>query len=210
MMSTKTLRAFAVIGEGYVDTTDQLEVAATDGVQLAVFATTPAAIDCIKLHGEEVREVVIVAATDFDRVAAERDALQQRLNAADQRIDEQDQEREKLIAYGRSLGLDEASTLCSRMAYDEYYPAGSRFRFFTPKAQAKLGNVLVKAANAIANLPAGPYERFRARVQKKANGSANMIDHDHVVGATEKVAQPFTEQFIEDHLGKMPNLSQGN
>jgi len=151
-----------------------------------------------------------VESTDFDRVTAERDALQQRLNAADQRIDEQDQEREKLIAYGRSLGLDDASTLCSRMAYDEYYPAGSRFRFFTPKAQEKLGNLLIKAANAITNLPDGPYERFRARLQNKASGSANTIDHDNTGGATEKVAQPFTEQFIEDHLGKMPNLSQGN
>ncbi len=32
--------------------------------------------------------VEIVRASDFDRVTAERDALQQRLNAADQRIDE--------------------------------------------------------------------------------------------------------------------------
>ena len=31
---------------------------------------------------------VVVLADDFDRVVAERDALQQRLNAADQRIDE--------------------------------------------------------------------------------------------------------------------------
>ena len=34
-------------------------------------------------HGPDV-----VMATEFDRVTAERDALQQRLNAADQRIDE--------------------------------------------------------------------------------------------------------------------------
>jgi hypothetical protein len=33
---------------------------------------------------------------------------------------------------------------------------------------------------------------------------------NHIGDTTEKVAQPFTEQFIEDHLGKMPNLSQGN
>jgi len=31
---------------------------------------------------------VVVLADDFDRVTAERDALQQRLNAADQRVDE--------------------------------------------------------------------------------------------------------------------------
>ncbi|MDD0971656.1 hypothetical protein [Pseudomonas aphyarum] len=109
---------------------------------------------------------------DFDRVTAERDALQERLNAADQRIDELNQERKSLIAYGRSNGLDEASTLCSRMAYDTYYPAGSRFKHFVPKAQEKLGNLLIKAANAIADLPDGPYERHRARQQKKAEKSA--------------------------------------
>ena len=102
----------------------------------------------------------------------QRDALQQRLNAADQRIDELTNERESLIAYGRSNGLDEASTLCSRMAYDTYYPAGSRFKHFVPKAQEKLGNLLIKAANAIADLPDGPYERHRARQQKKAEKSA--------------------------------------
>ncbi|WP_130931637.1 hypothetical protein [Pseudomonas sp. Sample_24] len=87
-MNTKTLKAFAVVGEGYGDTPEQLEVAATDGVQLAVFATSPAATDRIEFQGEEVREVVIVPAADFNRVTAERDALQLRLNAADERTDE--------------------------------------------------------------------------------------------------------------------------
>jgi hypothetical protein len=82
------------------------------------------------------------------------------------------QEREGLIAYGRSSGLSEASTVCSRMAYDEYYPAGSRFKHFVPKAQEKLGNLLIKAANAIASLPDGPIERHRARQQEKAKKSA--------------------------------------
>lgn len=78
------------------------------------------------------------------------------------------EDRESLIAYGRSCGLDEASTLCSRMAYDAYYPAGSRFKVFTPKAQKALGDLLIKAANKIASLPGGPYERFKARQAKKA------------------------------------------
>ncbi|EXF94136.1 hypothetical protein HK44_008025 [Pseudomonas fluorescens HK44] len=119
-------------------------------------------------------EYVYVA--DFDRVTAERDALWQRLNAADQRIDEltqsQQEERQTLIAYGRSCGLDEASTLCSRMAYETYYPAGSRFKLFTPKAQQRLGDLLIKAANAIATLPDGPFDRFQARQQMKARTSA--------------------------------------
>ncbi|CAI8832842.1 hypothetical protein EMIT0P2_210062 [Pseudomonas sp. IT-P2] len=116
--------------------------------------------------------VELIDRAELDRVTAERDALQQRLNAADQRIDEQVQERENLIAYGRSLGLDEASTLCSRMAYDEYYPAGSRFKLFVPKTREKMGNLLIKAANAIANLPDGPFKKFRDGVKRKAEKSA--------------------------------------
>ncbi|QHF50038.1 hypothetical protein PspS49_10495 [Pseudomonas sp. S49] len=116
--------------------------------------------------------VKFVASTELDRVTAERDALQQRLNAADQRIDELNQERESLIAYGRNNGLHEASTVCSRMAYDTYYPAGSRFKHFVPKALEQQGNLLIKAANAIAALPDGPIERHRARQQKKAEKSA--------------------------------------
>ncbi|QSL85984.1 hypothetical protein [Pseudomonas atacamensis] len=113
--------------------------------------------------------------SDADLLAeslAREQALQQRLNAADQKIDELAQEREGLIAYGRSNGLDEASTVCSRMAYDTYYPAGSRFKHFVPKALEQQGNLLIKAANAIADLPDGPYERHRARQQKKTVKSA--------------------------------------
>lgn len=78
------------------------------------------------------------------------------------------EDRETLIGYGRSSGLDEASTLCSRMAYAAYYPPGTRFKMFTPKAQKVLGDLLIKAANEIASLPGGPYERFKARQAKKA------------------------------------------
>ena len=83
------------------------------------------------------------------------------------------EERDKLIAYGRSCGLDEAATLCNRMAYDTYYPAGSRFKHFIPKALEQQGNLLIKAANAIASLPDGPYDRFKASQQKKAGTSAS-------------------------------------
>ncbi|VVP79043.1 hypothetical protein [Pseudomonas fluorescens] len=44
--------------------------------------------------------VEIVRASDFDRVAAERDALQQRLNAADQRIDELTQSQAEPVTWG--------------------------------------------------------------------------------------------------------------
>jgi hypothetical protein len=102
---------------------------------------------------------------------AREQALQLRLNEADQRFDDLQEERQKLIAYGRSLGLDEASTLCSRMAYDTYYPAGSRFKHFIPKVLEQQGNLLIKAANSIASLPDGPYDRFKAR-QKSPDKSA--------------------------------------
>jgi hypothetical protein len=118
------------------------------------------------------RPVQYVLGETFNRMKAERDALQLRLNAADQRIDEMSKERESLIAYGRSNGLDEASTVRTRMAHDTYFPAGSRFRYFTPKAQKLLGDLLIKAANAIASLPDGPYDRFKARQQKTAEKSA--------------------------------------
>ena len=115
-------------------------------------------------------------AQHLDASKAREETLQLRLNAADQRIDEltqaRDGERLNLIAYGRSNGLDEASTVCTRMAHDAYFPAGSRFRYFTPKAQKTLGDLLIKAANAIASLPDGPYDRFKARQQKKAGPSA--------------------------------------
>jgi hypothetical protein len=81
------------------------------------------------------------------------------------------EDRGGLIAYGRSCGLDEASTLCSRLAYDTYYPAGSRFKHFIPKALEQQGNLLIKAANAIASLPGGPYDRFKVRQAKKAESA---------------------------------------
>lgn len=117
------------------------------------------------------RPVQYVLGETFDRMKAERDALQLRLNTADQQLDDLQEDRQKLIAYGRSCGLDEASTLCSRMAYDTYYPAGSRFKHFIPKALEQQGNLLIKAANSIASLPDGPYERFKARQQKTAEKS---------------------------------------
>jgi hypothetical protein len=111
-------------------------------------------------------------AQHFEDIKAREQALQLRLKAADQRNDEYQEERQKLIAYGRSLGLEEASTVCSRMACDAYFPAGSRFKHFVPKAQGQMGYLLIKAANAIASLPDGPYDRFKARQQKTAEKSA--------------------------------------
>ena len=115
--------------------------------------------------------VQYVLGETFDRMKGERDALQLRLNEADQRSDDLQEERQKLVAYGRSCGLVEASTLCSCMAYHTYYPSGSRFKHFVLKAPEQLGNLLIKAANAIVSLPSGPYDCFKARQQKEAEKS---------------------------------------
>ncbi|WP_449432304.1 hypothetical protein [Pseudomonas putida] len=101
--------------------------------------------------------------------------LQADLNARDQRIDQlengelewMDPRRAKAFADGRNAGLNEASELCNRMGWAAYYPPGTRYRAFVPKARTALGDLLIKAANAIADLPDGPYERFKARQAKK-------------------------------------------
>ncbi|USS54203.1 hypothetical protein [Pseudomonas kermanshahensis] len=101
--------------------------------------------------------------------------LQADLTDRDQRIDQlvngelewMDPRRAKVFADGRNAGLNEASELCNRMGWAAYYPPGTRYRAFVPKARTALGDLLIKAANAIADLPDGPYERFKARQAKK-------------------------------------------
>ncbi|WP_202370496.1 hypothetical protein [Pseudomonas sp. MWU318] len=100
---------------------------------------------------------------DFDRVTAERDALQERLNAADQRI-------------------DELTALLLR----------SNELFYA--IQGDPGAVPSSAIDAMRG------EVFTAL--KKADG---VDEHD----TAEKSAQPFTEQFLEDQLGKMPECIKG-
>lgn len=78
-----------------------------------------------------------------------------------------DPRRVKLIADGRNVGLTEASELCAHMGYEAYFPPGTRYRAFVPKARTALGDLLIKAANAIAALPDGPYVRFKARQEKQ-------------------------------------------
>jgi hypothetical protein len=45
--------------------------------------------------------------------------------------------------------LNDASTILTRLAYAEYYPPGTRYRFFTPKRPRERGDLLIKAANAL-------------------------------------------------------------
>lgn len=76
--------------------------------------------------------------------------------------------REALIAQGRNFALDEASHLCFKTAFEKYYPAGTRYKIFTPKTSKAVGDALVEAANLIAELPDGPYQRYAERQAKLA------------------------------------------
>ncbi|PRN02180.1 hypothetical protein A0O30_23510 [Pseudomonas sp. LLC-1] len=109
--------------------------------------------------------------SEVARLAQLVSQLQADLTVRDQRIDQlengeldwMDPRRAKVFADGRNAGLNEASDLCNRMGWAAYYPPGTRYRAFVPKARTALGDLLIKAANAIADLPDGPYERFKAR-----------------------------------------------
>ncbi|MFY1029427.1 hypothetical protein [Pseudomonas asiatica] len=71
--------------------------------------------------------------------------------------------RAKVFADGRKAGLNEAPELCNRMGWDAYVPPGITYRAFEPKARTAVGDLLIKVANAIDDLPDGPYERYKAR-----------------------------------------------
>lgn len=135
--------------------------------------------ECAKLNGKAERSIVLELERDDDGVyirspaydgfcywMASRAALVV--------------ESEKAFANGRCQGLDEAQKLCYQMALGEYRPEGSRFTLFTPKKERMLGDVLVKACNAIADLPDGPYERMRIkREQKDLSNSADKEKCQH-------------------------------
>ncbi|WP_236170157.1 hypothetical protein [Pseudomonas parasichuanensis] len=119
---------------------------------------------------ERIQQRLDHAASAFKAAKPERDELRAILAmpaspAAE--LDWLDPRRVKAFADGRNAGLIEASELCARMGYEAYFPAGTRFRAFVPKARTALGDLLIKAANAIAALPDGPYERFKARQAKQ-------------------------------------------
>ena len=92
---------------------------------------------------------------------AENEALRNSLYALTQ-------SREELIAQGRNFALDEASHVCFRTAFEKYYPPGTRYKLFTPKINKAVGDALVEAANLIAELPDGPYQRYMERQAKLA------------------------------------------
>ncbi|MNJ62518.1 hypothetical protein D3C77_583610 [compost metagenome] len=121
------------------------------------------------------RQADLPEKSEFARLEQLVTQLQGDLTARDKRIDQlesgeldwMDPRRAKVFADGRNAGLNEASELCNRMGWEAYFPPGTRYRAFVPKSRTALGDLLIKAANAIADLPDGPYERFKARQAKK-------------------------------------------
>ena len=138
--------------------------------ELRALLDAPAALGEIDLTPKRLAHAEIVIEQQNNLIASLRAELVESYCVAAQG-DPTHEDRESLIGYGRSSGLDEASTLCTRLAYAAYYPPGTRFKAFTPKAQKVLGDLLIKAANEIASLPGGPYERFKARQAKKSESA---------------------------------------
>ena len=137
---------------------------------LRALLDAPAALGEIDLTPKRLAHAESVIEQQNNLIASLRAELVESYRVSAQG-DQTQEDRQTLIGYGRSSGLDEASALCSRMAYAAYYPPGTRFKVFTPKAQKALGDLLIKAANEIASLPGGPYERFKARQAKKAESA---------------------------------------
>ncbi|RQO62281.1 hypothetical protein [Pseudomonas sp. KBW05] len=167
-VSRELLENFASYAEGSASGEVQLWVK-----KLRALLDSPVALGEIDLTAKRLAHAESVIEQQNNLIASLRAELVESYRVAASLQSEPDQDdRDALFGYGRSNGLDEASTLCTRLAYAAYYPPGTRFKAFTPKAQKALGDLLIKAANEIASLPGGPYERFKARQAKKAE-SAN-------------------------------------
>lgn len=143
---------------------------------------------------------------DFDRVTAERDALQERLNAADQRIDEQAGllRRCVMVVREQHCDPDEAEfDLPAELMAD----IDAQLSASTESGQdddwhmnpCKQGHRDVGASGGVAACNQCG-EKIEAATTQEAFDQWN-ASHPP---ATETPDQPFTEQFLEDHLGKLP------
>ncbi|UFQ03045.1 hypothetical protein [Pseudomonas fitomaticsae] len=131
--------------------------------------------------------MVYVMAADFDRVTAERDALQLRLNAADQRIDD-------LAAAAEAFA--KVADLYAGEEDNSHQPA--RDVGMHDDLRLTLGQFRALSDLCTRPLMVGCKHGILCgdvTCECKGNG---FIER-------RKVSQPITEQFIEDHLGKMPD-----
>jgi hypothetical protein len=137
-----------------------------------VAAANPAVVLALIAENERLQESHEQVCTNYNQVSY---ASEERGKQIDQLKAENEAlraEAERLASHSRSNALDDASTICSRMAYEACYPKGSRYKYFTPKAQKALGDILIAAANRIAELPGGGYHRHLERERKKAERAA--------------------------------------
>jgi len=196
--------------------------------------------DACECGHESVRYVL----AEFDQVTAERDALQQRLNAADQRIDELERDKHRLDAlesncwdvrfdsspnggasdssiniavvghwmdqpFERVIGENYSENLRAAidqaMAAPAYPPARPEYPDPAPEPDAddwhmnpcKQGHRDVGASGGVAACNQCD-EKIEAATTQEAFEQWNASHQP----AIEKPDSPFTEQFIEDHLGK--------
>ncbi|WP_347900767.1 hypothetical protein [Pseudomonas purpurea] len=77
---------------------------------------------------------------------ARESRLQKRVDALEA---EKSTNWERTRAAIRKHALDDAATVCTRLAHAEYYPSNTRFRYHVPKKCAQRGDLFIKAANAI-------------------------------------------------------------
>ncbi len=143
-------------------------------------------------------------ATELDRITAERDALQQRLNAADQRIDEQAGLLRRCVSavLEQHCDPDEADydLPAELMADIDAQLSASTRKDDWHMNPCKQGHRDVGASGGTAECN----ECGEKIVAATTQAAFEQWNASHPV-VNEKVAQPFTEQFIEDHLGKMPD-----
>lgn len=72
-------------------------------------------------------------------------AMQQILTEANERLELLEAEN----AIARQQAFEEAATICTRLAYGEYYPTGKCYQVFIPKRRQDRGDLLASAATAI-------------------------------------------------------------
>ena len=101
-----------------------------DRAELRALLGAPVVLGEIDLTPKRLAHAESVIEQQNNLIASLRAELVESYRVAAQG-DPNQEDRQTLIGYGRSSGLDEASTLCSRMAYAAYYPPGTRFKVFT-------------------------------------------------------------------------------
>ncbi|MBV7571835.1 hypothetical protein KW846_03895 [Pseudomonas sp. PDM32] len=131
-------------------------------------------------ESKAVFRTVVVLADDFDRIAAERDALQERLNAADQRIDEltrpNHDDEQTLIAHHQWFIAGESDELLDQASafQDKAYALGRARGLF--EAVQQFTPVAVVLPERKPTHATAPDNDMRARLECKNKGYNEALD----------------------------------